>query len=188
MKAREIDSEHFVTTAWSGGETTEMFIYPEGSNYAKRNFNIRISSATVNDDISIFTRLEGVDRYLAPLEGDISLEIDGKKPKKILPMEVVHFSGESETISRGKCIDFNLMLKGNVNGELRSVKLPKEGTAFKIKKSYIYIFYSFNSVVFVDKHIASKNKIVVIEGDRQGIIELKPILGGGDCLIAEVAI
>jgi uncharacterized protein len=39
---------------WSGGETREYVIYPGVSNVADRNFDIRISSATVELESSTF--------------------------------------------------------------------------------------------------------------------------------------
>ena len=40
-------AEDFVTSKWSGGSTTELYIYPPQAVYREGNFKCRISSATV---------------------------------------------------------------------------------------------------------------------------------------------
>ncbi len=48
-------------STWSGGTTTELFIYPEVAEYSERNFDFRISTATVEVEESNFystTRLQ----------------------------------------------------------------------------------------------------------------------------------
>ena len=59
------------TSAWSGGETTELAIFPPNSNYAARNFEWRVSSATVTSETSEFTRLPGYSRRLLVLAGEL---------------------------------------------------------------------------------------------------------------------
>ena len=59
----------FKTTEWSGGSTTELFIYPPTSNYESRNFDFRISSATVEIEQSNFTKLPEISRQLMVLKG-----------------------------------------------------------------------------------------------------------------------
>ena len=56
------------TAKWSGGLTTELFIYPEGSAYSERNFDFRLSTATVEIETSVFTPLPHVQRTLMVLE------------------------------------------------------------------------------------------------------------------------
>lgn len=62
------------TSQWSGGSTTELFIYPPTAHYADRNFDFRISSASVTDEQSVFTALPSVSRTLMLLEGQMKLE------------------------------------------------------------------------------------------------------------------
>jgi environmental stress-induced protein Ves len=47
MCAKLLKSNPQNTAKWSGGETTELFISPEGSSYKKRDFDFRLSTATV---------------------------------------------------------------------------------------------------------------------------------------------
>lgn len=46
INARLMTKDEYITTAWSGGKTTQMFIYPEESDFSTRNFKFRLSSAT----------------------------------------------------------------------------------------------------------------------------------------------
>ncbi|MFR6276263.1 MAG: HutD family protein [Blautia sp.] len=41
------NAEQYQTSVWSGGTTTQLFIYPEDGDYKEGTFQARISSATV---------------------------------------------------------------------------------------------------------------------------------------------
>ena len=119
MKIFHRKAQDFITTTWSGGTTTQLLIWPEGSDYSKREFAVRISSAVVALEESDFTPLEGVQRYITPLEGGFTLTHPGKAPVEMAPLDPPYaFSGETPTHCLGKATDFNLMLKG-VQGEMR---------------------------------------------------------------------
>lgn len=46
-----LDETAFTTSVWSGGKTTEMYMYPQTASYRDRNFLFRISSATVEEKL-----------------------------------------------------------------------------------------------------------------------------------------
>ncbi len=108
------------TNEWSGGTTTELFIYPPGSSYSERNFKWRISSATVDALESTFTRLPGITRHIMVIEGSLVLEHKGRYRKELHPFEQDVFMGEWNTKSRGRATDFNLMLAGGFSGRLEA--------------------------------------------------------------------
>ena len=113
MNIRHLTARDFRTSAWSGGTTTELFLHPQDGSYAARNFQLRISSATVELEESDFTELPGVERYITPLEGSFTLTHPGTAPVVLAPLAVPYrFSGEVSTHCVGKATDFNLMLKG----------------------------------------------------------------------------
>ena len=93
MEWKLLTREDFVSTSWSGGTTTQLAIAPEGAVYAERDFLWRLSSATVELDHSDFTPLPDYHRFLAVLEGEISLKIDGDEPFRLAPGRVVSFDG-----------------------------------------------------------------------------------------------
>lgn len=111
MQTELITRERFTTSAWSGGETTELIILPAGASYAKRDFCARISSATVALERSVFTSLPGVTRYLSPLEGAFSLRVDESEPVLLRPGEILRFDGGAHVACEGRGRDLNLMLR-----------------------------------------------------------------------------
>lgn len=113
MDIRHLTKEDYKVSQWSGGTTTEVFIWPEGANYASREFSVRISSATVELEESDFTPLPGVTRYIVPLRGGFVLTHPEQAPVVMSPMDTPYcFSGGTDTHCAGKATDFNLMLKG----------------------------------------------------------------------------
>ena len=118
MRILHLTESDYKVGLWSGGSTTELFIWPEGADYAKREFTLRVSSARVDLDESDFTPLMGVTRYITPLCGGFTLTHPGCAPVVMGPMaEPYRFSGEIPTHCVGRATDFNLMLKGT-EGEM----------------------------------------------------------------------
>ena len=118
MRILLLTEKDYKVGPWSGGSTTELFIWPKGADYAKREFTLRVSSARVDLEESDFTPLTGVTRYITPLSGGFTLTHPGCQPVAMGPLaEPYRFSGEVPTHCVGKATDFNLMLKG-VNGEM----------------------------------------------------------------------
>lgn len=140
MKIRSVNKDEFKTTRWSGGTTTEFFIYPPGADYQKRKFAARISSAVIEDEYSKFTELPGVTRYLALLSGETDLVANGEKIV-LDPYEIVKFSGTDVVESHGTCRDFNLMLKG-VNGSMDCVRVGNIQTDFYIPCNMMVVIYN----------------------------------------------
>ncbi len=118
MRILHLTEKDYKVGLWSGGSTTELFIWPEGADYARREFTLRVSSARVDLEESDFTPLLGVTRYITPLTGGFTLTHPGCAPIVMGPMaEPYRFSGEIPTHCVGKATDFNLMLKGT-QGEM----------------------------------------------------------------------
>ncbi len=126
-----VRTENFKTTHWGGGSTTEFYIYPEGSNYAERNFDFRLSMATVEVEKSDFTALPGVSRKLMVLDGLMTLNHEGQHSKTLGKFDVDRFDGGWNTSSIGKCTDFNLMTRGDCNGDI-SGKLLEKGAKYQL--------------------------------------------------------
>jgi environmental stress-induced protein Ves len=122
-------------TKWSGGTTTELAIFPETSSYSERNFNYRISSAQVEDEESVFTKLPGVSREIMILEGELELFHKNKYSKYLKTFDTDSFSGEWDTSSKGKVTDFNLMTMGNTSGKIEAISLKNDVKYNIIKKS-----------------------------------------------------
>ena len=113
MTVLHLTAQDYKVSQWSGGTTTEIFIWPQGANYAPREFSLRISSATVELEESDFTPLHGVMRYIVPLQGSFTLTHPDGEPVMMMPLDTPYrFSGQIPTHCVGKATDFNLMLKG----------------------------------------------------------------------------
>ena len=120
MKILHRKAADFATSAWSGGTTTQLLIWPEDGDYSRREFMVRISSAVVELEESDFSPLDGVLRYITPLAGGFTLTHPGKAPVIMAPLDPPYrFSGGESTHCVGRATDLNLMLKG-VDGEMVS--------------------------------------------------------------------
>ncbi len=106
------------SSAWAGGVTTELWIWPGDGDYASRNFQVRISSATVRLEESDFTALPGVVRYITPLSGGFTLSHADGQTVTLKPLDEPYcFDGGAAIHCSGTATDFNLMLKG-VSGNM----------------------------------------------------------------------
>ena len=123
---KKLTERDYRISGWSGGETIQIAIAPEGARYADRDFLWRLSSATVSLDESDFTALPDYMRLIAPISGSMRLSHNGGDPVELRPYEIHRFDGADSTHSWGRCTDFNLMLrKGECDGRIA----PAEGGA-----------------------------------------------------------
>lgn len=109
MKISVLTPQDFSTSNWSGGSSTQLYIFPNNSSFVERNFQLRISTAKVEVGESTFTALPGIHRKLMILEGEITITHDGHYSKHLKAFDVDSFSGDWKTTSIGTCTDFNVM-------------------------------------------------------------------------------
>lgn len=121
MRFTHILSSQHSTQNWTGGTTTQLFIYPSDSLYSERNFDFRISTATVETKRSEFTVLPEIDRKLMVLSGKIALRLGEKPILSLSPFDQVSFFGDEQAVSVGTCTDFNVMTRGEYRSELTSL-------------------------------------------------------------------
>lgn len=166
-----IRKEEQKTTNWSGGTTTELAIYPKDAIYSQRNFKWRLSSAIVKDERSTFTSLKGIWRLIMILEGEMTLEHEGKHTSRLKPFEQDRFSGEWVTNSTGKVKDFNLMMASGCEGSISAIELRKDkfvqieeelSKGSDKSKSLTEAFYCVNGNALVN---IDERKINLNEGD-----------------------
>ncbi|MDD4503478.1 MAG: HutD family protein [Clostridiaceae bacterium] len=115
-------SENKIST-WSGGTTTQFYIYPENAIYAERNFRWRLSSAKVVAEKSVFTPLPGISRILMVIEGEVSIKHQGHHSTILKAFEKDSFSGDWTTRCVGKATDFNLMTDKECSGSMDSFSI-----------------------------------------------------------------
>jgi environmental stress-induced protein Ves len=99
---------------WSGGLTYEYMIYPKTAAYSDRDFAFRISSATIEQEPSVFTKFKGYYRYLVMLDNSLHVEVNREK-KMYEKYEIMEFNSDDEVTSYTKGIDFNWMVSEKIS-------------------------------------------------------------------------
>jgi len=164
-----IASKSFITTAWSGGTSTQLFIWPENAAYQQRDFVFRLSTATVETEQSDFTKLIGFSRKLMILEGSILVKHEGRYSKRLNKFEQDSFDGGWNTSSEGKCTDFNLMMSEKAGGELKTLSIEAEQTIpYQIQErcTFFFVFVNAGSIeILIDqkKEMLQKGDLFVLE-------------------------
>ena len=132
---KDLNSNRIVST-WKGGKTEQLCIVPEDASLQERNFDLRISSATIDLERSEFSDFTGYRRYLMKLEGDIRLLIDDKSII-IRDDEAFEFMGDEKVISISKepSRDFNVIIKKDKKADISIKENEKLNTN---KGEYIF--------------------------------------------------
>lgn len=153
------------TTKWSGGLTTELYIFPEDSDYKERDFKYRLSTATVEIEESTFTPLHGIERTLMVLEGEMELIHHDHHSVILGPLMKDEFLGEWTTRSNGKCTDFNLMCRDGAKGYVTGYSL-EEGEELAIALEGVRNFiYLYKGVVEVKESMITDGDFLILDDD-----------------------
>ncbi len=165
-----IPSKDQNTTKWSGGLTTELFIFPQHSTYAERNFNFRLSTATVDVQTSVFTPLPNVQRTLMVLKGRMELVHEGQHRQVLEALEVDEFYGGWKTSSYGTCVDFNLMCMNGTTGSVEGLVLEKdELMEFDCQTNQCFIFLYEGELIINDIPV-EEGSLVVLNNSSVSIL------------------
>ncbi|MCC3668931.1 MULTISPECIES: HutD family protein [Terrisporobacter] len=121
-----IKKDKLSSSKWSGGTTTQLYIYPENELYENRNFTFRISSAKVDLEESTFTKLPNIKRRIMILDGKLKLIHENYHSVTLEKFQQDTFYGDWNTKSYGKVTDFNLMLNDNADGFIEYINLKNE--------------------------------------------------------------
>ncbi|MFB0917905.1 MAG: HutD family protein [Clostridiaceae bacterium] len=170
MIARILKSDSFKRSEWSGGATTEFFIYPEGADFKDRTFDFRISSASFTSTESRFSDFTGYKRFILPLKGTLKLKHDEHHEAFLEPYQVDIFDGSWSTYSWNSldCIDFNFIVSDKHKSDLH---IFDKDIKYKPGSGSIVCVYSE-----VDFDIT-------IESEKSGIEVIK--VNCGDLLVIE---
>ncbi|PKQ60756.1 hypothetical protein BZG02_17960 [Labilibaculum filiforme] len=192
MNIEILRADAFQTINWAGGTSTQLFIYPPTSTYQQRDFTFRLSTATVEIEKSDFTSLPGVSRKLMILEGAIEIIHENKYRKKLNKFNTDSFEGDWNTSSVGKCIDFNLMTRGNAKGELSALTLEKNQTVpLPFKKETDFLILSvFSGEIELntkeERQIVKQGSLCVITQLDSAKLEIKGITNS-EVILSEIA-
>ena len=114
-----IRQEDYKTTRWKGGVTRQIFISPADGDLSALRFEVRISSAIIDDVRSDFSDFTGFTRYILPLEGEISLFRNGQRT--VLEHDVLYRFEGSEVVSSENtsgAVDFNVIVRHGIAAEV----------------------------------------------------------------------
>lgn len=100
---------------WSGGTSQELYIFPATASVHERNFDVRISTATVEVEKSTFTDYSGYLRKLLVLEGELTINHLNHHSVQLKAFEQDFFQGDWHTTSIGKVRDFNVIYRPYLN-------------------------------------------------------------------------
>ena len=163
-----IPAKDFNTTNWSGGTTTQLYIYPQTGGYKEKTFDFRLSTAKVEVEKSEFTPLPGVSRKIMILDGEIIISHKNRYNKKLKRLDIDEFEGDWQTSSVGVCTDFNLMTMGKTKGDLSALVLKeKQKLDYPIEKEYsnLFIYLLSGKISFNmdnESHILNQGELLVL--------------------------
>lgn len=167
MKIMVLNKEDQKESLWSGGRTTELFIYPPGANYLKRDFDFRISSARIEEEETQFSALKGYHRLLMPLDAPLKLILGGKDEVNAVPLQTVFFDGGALTYSRGRCQDLGLIYKPDYSGEIRFEEQVKLSLAEGFLGVYALeeaVSLKFTSLRQIQEKFLNRGDFCLVEG------------------------
>lgn len=151
------------TISWANGTSTELFISPSTGDFQSRDFDFRISTATVMTPTSTFTFFEGITRHLMILKGELTLTHHNRYTKVLSPYDQDTFSGEWETTSIGQVTDFNLLLKNGFEGKLIHQELKaNEKIELSLNEQFNAVFIAEGTLTFSDQQVV-KGDLVLID-------------------------
>ena len=178
MKINYQPAHQFSAKTWANGTTTELVKFPPESDFLKRDFIFRISTATVEAEQSTFSDFSGLTRILMVLDGSMTLVHEGRYQKHLNPYDQDTFDGSWATKSIGKVRDFNLMCNAQAVGSIRAFTLEesqKESVSVANKRIILFIhtgrFRCFD-------HILNAGDVLDIESSDCKVIELECLLNG----------
>lgn len=151
-------NEEHTTTNWAGGKTTQLYIYPPQAQFVKRDFDFRISTATVEVGESDFTPLPGYERILLILDGELELTHNEQKPLTLPVYTPHHFLGSWNTHAKGNVRDFNVIYKPGLQVEVNVLHL-KEGENITLTPNSQFTAY------YLEKGMAQINQMQLEPGD-----------------------
>jgi environmental stress-induced protein Ves len=187
MNTTHIPADKLTTNPWSGGLTTELFIYPPSAKYALRDFDFRVSTATVTASHSEFTPLPRYNRRLMVLAGETKLIHQNHHLAVLKPFDTDTFSGDWKTTSEGTCKDFNVMTRDNLGSVLHALKLKSgQPTRYEFHENATWGFvYAFKGNAQLGQHNLAQGDLLVIKNPETATIKFEPTQDGV-FIIAEI--
>lgn len=133
-----LSKNNALLSKWSGGTTAQLMIFPESSEYKDRDFDYRISVATIDDETSVFTSLPDYHRYMIALSEKINITNNGE-PVELNRCEIYEFEGSDDVHSFGKAIDLGIMCRrGKCHADI-NIRAYEMDEIIPEKSDYAYL-------------------------------------------------
>ena len=158
----------FQVSDWSGGKTKQLYLSPPTGHYSKRDFDYRLSTATVELAESQFSDLSGFHRILMSLDHALHLHNASRQEETVLvPFTPYVFEGSDSITSRGTCTDFNLIYSDHYQGQMIAISDGQELS----QDEAIQFIYALSDLMVTGTGLPSLNletgQLLIVEKEAQ---------------------
>ena len=158
----------FQVSDWSGGKTKQLYLSPPTGHYGKRDFDYRLSTATVELAESQFSDLSGFHRILMSLDHTLHLHNASRQEETVLaPFTPYVFEGSDSITSRGTCTDFNLIYSDHYQGQMIAISDGQELS----QDEAIQFIYALSDLMVTGTGLPSLNletgQLLIVEKEAQ---------------------
>ena len=158
----------FQVSDWSGGKTKQLYLSPPTGHYGKREFDYRLSTATVDLAESQFSDLSGFHRILVSLNHTLHLHNASRQEETVLaPFTPYVFEGSDSITSRGTCTDFNLIYSDHYQGQMLAISDGQELS----QDEAIQFIYALSDLMVTGTDLPSLNleigQLLIVEKETQ---------------------
>ena len=163
-----LKSSDFQVSNWSGGKTKQLYLSPPTGHYGKREFDYRLSTATVEVAESEFSDLSGFHRILMSLDHPLRLLNASRQEETVLaPFTPYFFEGSDSITSRGTCTDFNLIYSNHYQGQMIAVSNKQ----VLIRDEEIQFIYALTNLTVIGDNFPpldiEEGNFLIVENETQ---------------------
>jgi environmental stress-induced protein Ves len=150
------------TIAWASGTSTELFVFPPTGNFQTREFDYRISTATVEAEETNFSDFSGLTRILLVLQGKLTLIHEDRYTKELATFDQDRFDGAWKTRSKGKVQDFNVMFTKNYDAEVSHFTMLESEKREINLDTNPHFYFIFNGKFEIKGHIVGSGDLAEV--------------------------
>ena len=163
-----LKSNDFQVSDWSGGKTKQLYLSPPTGHYGRREFDYRLSTATVEAAESEFSDLIGFHRILMSLDHPLRLLNASRQEETVLaPFIPYFFEGSDSITSRGTCTDFNLIYSDHYQGQMIAISNGQELS----REDEIQFIYALGDLTVTGTNLPVLNleaeQLLIVEKETQ---------------------
>ena len=163
-----LKSSDFQVSNWSGGKTKQLYLSPPTGHYGRREFDYRLSTATVEVAESEFSDLSFFHRILMSLDHPLRLLNASRQEETVLaPFTPYFFEGSDSITSRGTCTDFNLIYSDHYQGQMLAILDGQELS----RDDEIQFIYALSDLMVTGSGLPSLNletgQLLIVEKETQ---------------------